>query len=604
MSLSGVLDFQRPLRSDVEELVLYFPFEGGTAFVLPEALALSTRPDGQADFELTLIRGVSPNLPPVPHGLVELGVQARYPIDRGLRTTLTLPTRPQLAPAPYQAGFLRWQVATQTASLPPDLQEPIALNCNGVGAARLATVVTPATIDFLKKALDTSTLLTVRAVADLDIGGVAPRLPLTVQFDPAQLLTDLSALADPTGFVTDAAVVDYFRQPVSTLPLVLTGAVDAAQPGELAETLRDWVRSRFGQFAPAPVDSVEGGMRLAKPETVGSGTFVWDLSEPLLTGRSLRLELNPLEAAQKAVAMHGLAACWHEAIIPPLPMGQVPLSVYANLPDNRANVLLQGAELTVSPHLPGRPAAIRQTLEFSPPSDRQDIVLRLSPAESAIVGIEPFVIVQLPSGVRRVESEKQLIPIDTLDLSHRIALSVNDFPVNYAVMRATDSLLEQATVFIRIVETGGASGDWLPLAAAPLALAWPTDIPPPILDMEARSLAAGKVLSVKGLPFSSVYLGLEQFAEYGPHAVTVTARFDAGESLLALDLLPESSDDIPDNRSLLFLTPGQPQKTWSYLVSSPFRTGFRYRRHLNDDAPGRWSLVQHSPVLIVDSALE
>jgi hypothetical protein len=61
--------------------------------------------------------------------------------------------------------------------------------------------------------------------------------------------------------------------------------------------------------------------------------------------------------------------------------------------------------------------------------------------------------------------------------------------------------------------------------------------------------------------------------------------------LFAIDLLPEGEPE--SEAKVLFFTPSQPRKTWSWLAKSPFRSGYRYRPHHPTDIPvAKWSEVQ------------
>ena len=95
-----------------------------------------------------------------------------------------------------------------------------------------------------------------------------------------------------------------------------------------------------------------------------------------------------------------------------------------------------------------------------------------------------------------------------------------------------------------------------------------------------------------------IELDVTVFREFGPHRIAIHSALES-DRLLALDFLAEerAADAVPDQ---IFLTVAQPNATWGYVASSPFRAGYQYRTSASGGVPaGTWS-----PVLSPFAALE
>ena len=136
-----------------------------------------------------------------------------------------------------------------------------------------------------------------------------------------------------------------------------------------------------------------------------------------------------------------------------------------------------------------------------------------------------------------------------------------------------------------------------------LAVPLPHDAETTTLEIEARSIHGEKALRLGPLPARSLSLALPSFPEYGPHRIPIQAVFDDDSTLLVIDLAPEDQAETAAAPTVVALTPNQTWKEWSYLASSPFRAGYRFRRHTGvDDEPGPWSEIRSPFAPLVLSA--
>jgi hypothetical protein len=580
MSLQGLPDFHQPTQT--EDGQIFFSYEnGGDRLVLPNALSIGNRPNAQPDFALTLVRGQNPTLPPKPYGLLDFQLQPHYPLDVALDSVRQQDSQATVQPIVFQSGFLRLYPET-TDDIPDELKLPISLAWNGLTSARYSLKLTEFTAIALKGAL-TGKILRLRGRAEMEMIGVAPRLPIRVRFDPAILLNQLAALGNAQRQIACEDILNFFRKDLRGLPLEAIGAVP---PEGFAETMTDWVRAYFGTFIPAPIGDGRSYIALSSE---GHGSFEWDLSQPLQAYRTIVLSLDPLAAARQLVQDQGLDAVFQEVTVPPISTGTWMIRASANLPDRRPGVVAIGATLKASPILPYRPQARIVSAEFTPPNDTATLTLRLSPVEKLEYQFFTSVILENANGTQELKSE------EITHQGERLSIRPDQFPVKFLIVEGARSLLALATIrgICRWSEAEQNNTQTFELNAAEsgIALALPKDVSNATLEIFAQSLEGNQTLQIDPFPAKNCQLGLHSFREYGAHQITVECAFSEAVKLWAIDLLPDGAPE--SEMSVLFFTPSQPQKTWSWLAKSPFRSGYRYRPHLTLGAlPSDWSTLQ------------
>ncbi|NER83744.1 MAG: hypothetical protein F6K42_30210 [Leptolyngbya sp. SIO1D8] len=442
MSLQGLPAFYHPLQ--VAGGTVYYPFEGqGDFLMLPERLDIATTAEGIPDFRLELIHGKNPFLPPEPYGVLDFKIAPHYALAEGLMQLRQHHPQTTLAPAIFTTGYLYLMLPQGLdAQAQQELSRPQELAWNGLGMARSRLRLSAATSNLLKQALQGDVLM-LHARAEMDILGVAPRLPVKVRFNPAALLEALVSMLPqpvaPAPVVARDALVQALRD-LSQLPIQLTGESESVDPTILAETLTDWIRVRFGQRVPAPASHQGACMALPSLETVPPGDYTWDLSTPLRCPRPVVLTLDPLRAARNLVTDQGLDAVFHTTIVPPIPTGAVTLEVSANLPRQRQGILAMGAHLYAPPRLPYRAQAIAASIEVSSPTDQASTFLRFAPGEPLAYTVTTYVVTQTATGITRLESTPWP------HQGNRLALTVDQFPVEFIPIQASQSLLALASI--------------------------------------------------------------------------------------------------------------------------------------------------------------
>jgi hypothetical protein len=355
----------------------------------------------------------------------------------------------------------------------------------------------------------------------------------------------------------------------------------------------DRVRQRFGMFIASPLSEAPPYMKLVSPGDIGSGTFIWDLSQPITVPRVFVLELDPFSAVRELVAQQGIESVIHETVVPPLQTGMVTVGVTANLPEAPVGVLQLGVDLFAPPHPPARVQPLTASLLLDKPEQLQSIHWRFSPIEDIAYQYTTFAIVKGTSGSKRLRG------VSTSHTGLDLLLGPTDFPLRFLTIQASAALLAQARIR-GICRSPDLQGEGIVDNLFTLSTEQPKvalSLPPEIvesshIEIEAQSLATGQVVSLGTFAAKGLRLDLFSFREYGPHAIEIEGVFDQTIPLIAVDLLPESKLDHPEEAETIALTPAKTTARWNYFAFSPFQAGYVYRTRGLRAEPRQWSAVQ------------
>lgn len=583
----AVLDFQQPIVGDGYSI--YYPFEGRGAHLLtPDKLQPAVHPDGVPDVRLQLYRGSNPMLPPQPYGVLDMRLETHYPFEEALAALRETHPQSRIEPAYLTGGCLRL-LASGDADWPEEACRPVPLHANGYAGARFLVRLSLEGAQFMKELLVRDSL-PVRAQAELELTGIAPRLPVKVAFDPMQLHRQLAELADEAGLVSRRALIRFFSEQPASIGLTVVG--EPGSFGELADTMADWVRSRYGTFAAAPVADGLGYLALNVPNS-GSGKEEWDLSQPMTTWRTMVVSLEPFRAARQAIASAGPEAIVPPpVIVPPLAAGFHQVDISANIQEPGPGVSAVGVTLRAAPHPPARPQAVTVSTELSPSLGSTFVRLKLSPREPLAYTFSTFVITENSQGIRQLDGPEMA------GSGERLSLKPDSFPVRFVPVVVRQELLELATIhgrceWLEADHTTASTAFVLDRDRPKLAVAIPATAANATFAFDIRSAEGDRSLQLGPLPAEPLLVGLHLFPEYGPQQVSIELAESSSLTLAAIDLLPENREETSEAVTVLALTSNQPKKLWSYLASSPFYPGFRYRKHAGaGESPEPWSEIQ------------
>jgi hypothetical protein len=591
MSLLGLPDYQRPLHGFKYEI--YYPFENSGSFVVASSqLEISSTKTGRPDFLLEMVRGVSPAMPPKPYAVLDFRVRAVHPAEPALALVRKEHPNATVGPPAFRSGFLRLQPTANTADMPEELLQPIALAASGLGIARFVMRLSPAAGAIIEGALK-GEVLGLLAWAEMEMEGVAPRVPVRVTFDPGDLL---NALAEAAGkrtapVLTRDQLEGFFERDLGKLPLRLDSALEDAFRRDFVEAMADWVRVRYGEFVASQQRPVEFSISLRMQEATG-GQVSWDLSKPLAAPRAMIASLDPFDAARQLVKSEGISSFLKQTVVPPLSTGTKRVHIAANLPFLRAGVLSLGVHVSAPPKPPHRMQAIHETLEFVTPADSGVVTLKMSAAEPFAYEYSTWAVAEQAGGIGRLENDPRNHEGPTLDLG------VDDFPLKFVTVEAATALLELGTIS-GVCEGQAKEGPFerrfeLTPSHPAVGIGVPKDATLAPIRIAAAEHEGARILRLTLEPGQSAQLDLTSFPEFGPHRVKIECRFDeASSAFLAVDVVAEGREESLEAVQTFALTPATPVKEWAYLAESPFYAGYRYRIHaISGDSTSPWSDVQ------------
>ena len=612
MSLQGLPDFQYPIQS--KDLFLYRPYEGrGSILLFPNRLDIAPKPDGTPDFQLSLIRGENPFLPPEPYGLIDFRVTPHYATAEGLAFVRQQNAQAMVTPLSFSGGYLRLILSDQVkTSNQLEIETPQALVWNGLGTVRSLQRLSPEVTGLLKQALKKGDTFILQAQAEMEIQGVSPRLPIQVQFNPAALM---AAIAEHIGqpLVARSALIRLLEKDLSALPLRFMGDAETLDDTLLAETLTDWIAARFAQSVPAPEPKEGSYIELSAIEEIPVGDYTWDLSTPLRCLRPAVFTLDPLRAARQLVESAGLGAVFHEVTVPSLSTGKTMIEVRANLSRSRIGILELGANLYAAPNLPHRVQAIAQSVTLTASDDPISLQLRFSPKEIPRYQISTYIIVRTEAGIARFESD----PWE--HQGTQLLLTPAHFPVQFVPIKASLALLKLAnikgvcrwqynnTAEDAAEQLAGEQPFELTSERPEITLSLPQYAAQAVLEIEAHSVSSAesnRPLKLGSYPAAPLRLGRYSFLEYGPHKVEIECLFPELSvdpiQLFAIDVLAEGE---AETTTTLSFTRDRPKREWTWFAQSPFSPGYRYRVHtLSRDNQAPWSELQSAFNPLVISA--
>lgn len=586
MHLQGLPDFQNPIIS--EGVQIFNSYESaGKYIVMPNGLKLAERSDGSPDFMLEFVRGLNPALPPMPHGVLDFRVTPTYMTDQALRILREIHPGAMVQPSLFSSGKLIIQTMGRY-SQPDDIRAPLQMAWNGLGVARSFMHISLDTATIIKNLLEND-ILALKAYAELEMTGVSPRVPVKVKFDPKTLIGALVSLGDENPTVQLSKVLEFFMRDPQSIPLEISGDLNDIDRREFSEAITDRLIDRFFSFTLLPEDFMELYILLLGKDQVKSGTFEWDLSEPLEVRRAFILNLTPLEAISDWTKYHKYDGIYREVVVPVMQTGFLQVTILANLPAQMIGVFMIGVNITAPPNPPNRSHALFESIELKPQDASSKVILRFSPAEKQEYRLQTFAVIRDAGGPKELQGP------ETTHEGDYIELKLEDFPIEFVTVRASKNLLKRS--FFRGSCSWSASGTIVnqPFELSTdnpfTAIAIHKDIEDVALEVEAYPIDGSGSIKIGPIKTKSLDIETYLFPEYGPHKIGIECIFSGDVGLFAIDILPESTPE--SQASVLHFTPMQPKREWGWIADSPFHSGYKYREHKNpDQVQASWSEVR------------
>jgi hypothetical protein len=586
--LKGLPDFSQIIKG--ENFIAFAPFQDGREVtVMPTVLGIAQTATDSPAFTLEFVRDSNPFATGGTHGFLYMRLEVGDLTEAMInKTRETWQQKPLTKPHFYQ-GFIRLMLQTNsfdTEALKTELAEVTSLDGVPVSRIQFIRKVSEPAAAMLKKALTEKSLL-LDAYAELELKGITPRLPLSIEFNPEEFVKFIEKIADTKGNITINALMDYLKANKERLPIKYIKKDTTISTEDFIMTLIDWIIGRFYAFVPAPTTKLEPHIKLK--EKVSSGKFIWDFSEPLLTSRIFPFSFDAISLARKLVETNGLNSILKETTIQNLNTGFLRLAIrhyFRTLPEN---VLKIGVKI-IAPANAQRSQTLTETVYVDVKKDTSIVELKFSPREEKVYTYQTLVVIKDSNGSRELKG------VVITSKEPIIRLGYGDFPIQFMPIEAGMGLLKSANI----------KGRW----------AWKENSTPRSVDFEltdkkqeyliavpkdgvtelsgsikANDKASMQSLELKLESVDNVYLDRYSFPEYGTHTVTIKCILSTDQPIYVLEILPEHKTDVPGNITTLAFTPTQTERTWTWFTDSIFQAGFRYRKNDNGKV-AEWSSIQ------------
>lgn len=597
--MTGLPDFQNPLSAS--DLVAYAPFGNGAYALLPREVIVARNTSGLPKFQLRLMKRSGDVSPAGQYGVMDISLAANFPLEEALAAARAVVPGATVAGVSIHSGFVRLYPTNEAVSLPAEMTVPVALGWAGSDFARWTMRLELAAAQLIQGALGNDSLL-FGARVEFDVVGVAPRIPVFVQFEPAKLIAALTK-GQAGGQISTTDLLSAFTVPAGGLPFVVIGNI--LDPGLFAQAMTDRIIAAYGSLVPAPDIAAPPQIALQPATELDTTIIQWDFSQSVAVTRQWAMLLDPLTSLRAAAQGRGLDALVKEIAIPPLELGFVDIDFEANLPPKRVGVPAIGVSVQIPANPPQRPAAQSTTLMFVPPNDTGTASLRLGPTEPLSYGVSTFAIVATPHSAQRYDSPKREMD------QPWVQLQPSDFQLTFAHITAADRLLAVASIqgsLAYTIEGNRLEQPFTVTSAQPeVAIAAPSAAEDATLSFAANPVDGSASLPLPPMTLRSsspIQLDFTSFAEYGPHMISIECQMNATDPPLFVEFTADEKVGDPSAVPAKYVfTPQQPGNRWGYVANSPFRSGYRFRpTTAGSEKPQSWSdVVSPSRVLLIDA---
>lgn len=523
----------------------------GIALVLPDGLTVATEPDGKPAFHLSAFRPLVPMPGRKSYGRLDM-------ILRLASHGATADGKVRVVPA--LRGWL--SLSSNALALPPQLTAALPLDCSGLGVARLMLPLEAEGVAIMESAL-ASGAASLLAAVDVEVAGVAARLPIKATIDIARLRTALA-----NGAMTPAMLGDALIEDPSKVGVSLAGAAADMSAQAVARAVADHIRARLcaGPLGPRP----QGGLALVLAETgMATGTATLDLGEVVMATRAQTIVLDPFAVARDlAAAAGGLAALTTRSTSATLQSGQHDIVVDASVARPCVGPFALGATLLFSPRPPARPHEVREDFEF--PADGRSVVRRVKLAVNEPVSWTCTGFAFWPTadgrGAKRLEGAAQA------GNGLQVLLRPGDFPLQFVDVEAAAAVLSLANLEVGF----GSARVTLTVAVPRATLAVPITTTDATLGATLVSRDGATRVTLPARAPADWRIELSDIPGYGTRTMEIAVTLPAGTPLRAIEVLAEDAASDAEIETYAF-NAATPARTHHWFCRDPFRPGLRWR---------------------------
>lgn len=570
MSFSGRPDWRMPMQ--VGERIAFAAYERPGAFQLPPVLLAAHSGGDEPPLRLDIFQQDRGQAGLERFSILSIAFAAEFGLEQARRAVFDAGQTLALSALPNEGGWLRLS-AVEALDLPPSLGELLPLDSASLGSMGLAVRLDSAATDLFVAALQRG-LLAVNGQAWLRVRGVADRLPLTLDFDPAALLAAVRTLGDGAASLDLAVLRRRLIDAPQSMGLGLAASSGDLLKEPLADALIDRIVTRYATLMPSPADAATGVRVVFDAAAMTRGSVRWNLSEPVLAPRLFAVEADPLGPLRTLPAsLYDTVVRRHD--VRGLSSGWRALTVRPNLPERRIGIVQAQVDVQVPAKPPARMFTIKASARLAAADRPTTLDLRLSPKEELNYAWQATALL-LSDG--RAETIKG--PLRHSNREH-LLVAADDFGLRFVPVEAEPVFVEQADIEVEC--QGLRKGrPWsarasLDRTSASFAFAIPADVERATIRAAARARSDGARRAMAPVEAEPLRLDAFSFEGSGSRELALHCEFDDDAPQRVIEIAPEDAIDQPARRRQVRFTRSAPQAQWTWLSLSPFRSGYRWR---------------------------
>lgn len=584
---SRLLDFSNLLAGP--EFTACLVMDREEVCVIPNRLDIhaSSESDETPVFRFEAIRGITPFSKPEPYGLFEIQLS---PVDISQEVMNTIQDKWQASTVftpDFSSGYLGLSlIANDGENLSDELESAVQLTHLPLSRLRFVRRVSMDYLKLVKEALHKELIL-LKAYGLFSVKGFSPTFPVTIAFNPEVLTqTLINEMELDASAIRLSTLREFFEKPLAELPVTVQ-AQEEPEQNFLTASLIDWYTNRFCTIKPPTVNDDEV-VFILNEDAKTSGSFTWDLSEPIVVERFNYFTFDALEAARRLLKERSVDELFTTTVVEPVPTGFLRIEVFHPFFQIPVGIRQVGIKLSAPPNPPLRPQAIHKTVVFDRGQGKKPVTLQFSSSEKPSYQVTPFAIYGDQEGTKEVLGEL------TETAEQELVVEQESFPFRFITFTCSANIMAQASLTLVLKKESQVEALFKPVVLdsnkSSIMFALPKDDSSEfICDVAARDLLTQEVVTTSIPILSDHKIDLSSFREYGSHEVTI--QFDAPEGkTVGIDLLPAHLE--PDSASITTIAFNNNRQVanWSWFSPSIFKAGFRYRFHGESNVT--WSEIQ------------
>ncbi|WP_452223651.1 hypothetical protein [Lacinutrix chionoecetis] len=553
--------------------------------IVPNRLEVYKNINNLPAFHVEFIRGMTPFSKPQPYGMLKMQLTSEKISPDMLETVRNeFPEATAYSPD-FNSGYLGiYFIAEDKESIVENSQEIVQLHHLPLSRLRVLRRISIDYATLIKDALQSQTLL-MKGFGVFSVKGYAPRLNVTLTFNPKTLTTALLSTGGQKDAISQATITEFFKKSITELPFLIQKNKNTDDL-LLANCLADWYCQRFCVLTAPEIGKKEVIFALNEDALIAAD-FTWDLMDDVVVARHTFFDMDLIKEARAIVGSQGLDALVHTTVVKDIPTGFVRVELFHPFFQIPKGIQQLGVKLVAPPNLPHRSQSIHETVFFESDQDKKIITLRFSASESVTYEVIPFAI------YKDVTGSKELLGTAFKTSTQELILSKDNYPFWFTSFSCSTNLIKQASLKLTIKNEAQKEPFLEPIVldinqpATIIAFSKQENLSAFTCEVVAQSLSASEEVKTNISLLSDKKIDLTSFKEYGSHEVHITYASE-GEKIIGLDLVPEYSEPNSTTITTIALSPNKTQ-TWRWFSPSIFKSGFKYRLHKE---PLSWSEIQ------------